>query len=240
MSIYQSVLLAHEEIANRTMAFHFQRPAGFIFKAGQAIDLILPNAPMVDAKHASHAFSLVSAPFEQTLVIATRMRDSTFKQALKMLTIGGQVEINGPFGSLTLHSDRLRPAIFIAGGIGITPFISMLRQASHDGLPRSLLLHYSNRHPADAAFFRELQNLEQQNANFQFLPTMTEMDASGKAWQGETGHINEAQVNKCAEGLNRPIFYVAGSPGMVAAVRELLNRIHIDDDDIRSEEFYGY
>ena len=132
MSTYHVRLQACEEIADGTMAFHFQRPAGFTFKAGQAIDLILPAATAADVASARHAFSLVSAPMEQELMIATRMRDSTFKRALKSLPIGSQVDIEGPFGSLTLHNDRARPAVFIAGGIGITPFMSVLRQATHD------------------------------------------------------------------------------------------------------------
>lgn len=240
MSTYHVRLQAREEIADGTMAFHFQRPAGFTFKAGQAIDLILPAATAADVASARHAFSLVSAPMEQELMIATRMRDSTFKRALKSLPIGSQVDIEGPFGSLTLHNDRARPAVFIAGGIGITPFMSVLRQATHDHLPHRLLMLYSNRRPEDAAFLPELQNLERQNENFRLSPTMTEMAKSAAPWQGETSQITEALLRKNVAGLHQPIFYVAGPPGLVAAMREVLNRIGIDDDDIRSEEFYGY
>jgi hypothetical protein len=82
-----------EEIASGTMAFHFGKPAGFDFKAGQAI---------------------VSAPFENELVIATRMRDSLYKHTLKELPPGSGVTIEGPSGSLVLHKDRSRPAAFIA------------------------------------------------------------------------------------------------------------------------------
>ncbi|WP_442909706.1 FAD-dependent oxidoreductase, partial [Hydrogenophaga sp.] len=147
MSTWQVLLQAREEVAGGTMAFYFQRPAGFAFKAGQAIDLILPATVAPGGQSQRHTFSLVSAPFESELVIATRMRDSAFKRALKMLPIGGLVEIEGPFGSLTLHNERARPAIFIAGGIGITPFMSMLRQATHDRLPQEMVLLYSNRRP---------------------------------------------------------------------------------------------
>jgi ferredoxin-NADP reductase len=240
MSTCQVLLQAREEVASGTMAFHFQRPAGFAFKAGQAIDLILPAAVAADGQNQRHAFSLVSAPFEHELVISTRMRDSVFKRALKMLPIGGLVEVEGPFGSLTLHNERARPALFIAGGIGITPFMSMLRQATHDRLPQEMVLLYSNRRPEDAAFLLELQNLARQNANFHLLPTMTEMDKSDRPWQGETSHITEDLLRKTMAGLQKPVFYAAGPPGLVAAMREVLNRVGINDDDIRSEEFYGY
>ena len=240
MSTCQVPLQAREEVASGTMAFHFQRPAGFAFKAGQAIDLILPAAVAADGQSQRHAFSLVSAPFEDELVITTRMRDSVFKRSLKMLPIGGRVEIEGPFGSLTLHNERARPALFIAGGIGITPFMSMLRQATHDRLPQEMVLLYSNRRPEDAAFLLELQNLERQNANFHLLPTMTAMDKSAMPWPGETSHITEELLRKTMNGLQKPVFYVAGPPGLVAAMCDVLNRVGVNDDDIRSEEFYGY
>ncbi|MFC5522256.1 FAD-dependent oxidoreductase [Polaromonas jejuensis] len=240
MNTCQVRLQAREEVAGGTMAFHFQRPTDFAFKAGQAIDLILPAAVAADGANQRHAFSLVNAPFENELVIATRMRDSVFKRALKMFPIGGQVEIEGPFGSLTLHNERARPAIFIAGGIGITPFMSVLRQATHDRLPQEMVLLYSNRRPEDAAFLLELQNLARQNANFQLLPTMTEMDKSDRPWQGETSHISKELLRKTMNGLQKPVFYAAGPPGLVAAMREVLNRVGVNDDDIRSEEFYGY
>jgi ferredoxin-NADP reductase len=103
-----------------------------------------------------------------------------------------------------------------------------------------MVLLYSNRRPEDAAFLLELQNLARQNANFHLLPTMTEMDKSDRPWQGETSHITEDLLRKTMAGLQKPVFYAAGPPGLVAAMREVLNRVGINDDDIRSEEFYGY
>ncbi|MBL8539970.1 MAG: FAD-dependent oxidoreductase, partial [Betaproteobacteria bacterium] len=130
MSTFEVKLQDREEVAEGTMAFHFEKPAAFDFKAGQAIDVILPKPPGDDVQGARHTFSIVTAPFESDLVIATRIRDSAFKRALKSLAMGSAVGIEGPFGSLTLHRDPARPAVFIAGGIGITPFVSMLRQAA--------------------------------------------------------------------------------------------------------------
>jgi ferredoxin-NADP reductase len=129
----QQIRLASKvAVADGTMAFHFAKPPGFTFKPGQAIDVVLGDPRGGDRRH---TFSLVSAPFEDELVVATRMRDSPFKRALGELEDGGAARLDGPFGSLTLHNDRSRAAVFIAGGIGITPFMSMLRQAAHDGRP---------------------------------------------------------------------------------------------------------
>ena len=233
-------LKGREQVAEGTTAFHFEKPAGFSFKPGQAIDIVLDTASS-DASHGRHTFSIVSAPFQDELVVATRMRDSAFKRALSSLPVGSRAKLEGPFGSLTLHNNRSRPAVFIAGGIGITPFISILRQAAHDHLPQQLLLIYSNRRPEDAAFLAELQELERQNNKFRLTATMTQMHKSNRHWHGETRLVDADLVRAVRQGLAaQPIYYVAGPPGMIEAVRQTLNRAGIDDDDIRSEEFFGY
>ena len=223
-------LRGHQDVADGTMAFHFDKPAGFTFKAGQAVELLLPD-PAGGAIDIGHAFSIVTAPFENDLVIATRMRASAYKNALRSLAPGAQVRLDGPFGSLTLHNKRSRAAVFIAGGIGITPFMSMLRQAARDGMPQRIALIYSNRRRQDAAFLGELEAMERANANFRLVTTMTE---EGGAL------VDVAAIAKAASGLPEPIFYVAGPPAMVEAMRKILGAAGIDDDDIRSEDFYGY
>jgi len=172
--------------------------------------------------------------------VATRMRDSAFKNALANLPVGSPAQVEGPSGSLTLHNKPDRAAILIAGGIGITPFMSILRHAAHDALPHRLVLLYSNHRPEDSAFLSELQLLEGENKNFRLVATMTRMGDSSSPWQGETGPIDEALLKRTAAELAAPIYYVAGPPAMVAGLRETLGRAGVDDDDIRSEDFYGY
>jgi ferredoxin-NADP reductase len=233
-------LRAARQVAAGTMAFHFDKPAGFVFKPGQAVDLVLPAARGADGEALRHAFSVVSAPFEDELVIATRMRDSAYKRALAAMPVGSRAVVEGPFGSLTLHRDRSRGAVFVAGGIGITPFMSILRQAARDPLSRSLALVYSNRRPEDAAFLAELQQLERDKRSFRLLATMTDMARSTASWSGETRRVDGALVASAAEGMTSPIHYLVGPPAMVEGVRKALAQAGIDDDDVRSEEFYGY
>jgi ferredoxin-NADP reductase len=238
---HESRLRGREEVATGTMAFHFEKPAGFAFKPGQAIDVVLADPPdLAGLQSARHTFSIVSAPFENELVIATRMRASPYKLALKALPIGSRLGIEGPFGSLTLHNERARPAVFIAGGIGITPFMSILRQATRDRLPQQLVLLYSNRRPEDAAFLAELQQLERSNETFRLVATMTEVGDLRGPWNGQTGLLDRSLIKTAAAGLPAPIYYVAGPPGLVEAMRQTLNGAGIADDDIRSEDFYGY
>ncbi len=241
MTEYASTLLSRDEIAEQTMAFHFARPADFDFKPGQAIDLVLPaSVDTADDANRRHAFSIVSAPFEDELVVATRMRDSVFKRALRSLHVGAQVTIDGPFGSLGLHKDSARAGVLIAGGIGITPFVSMLRTAAQNHQQHRLTLLYSNRRPEDAAFLAELQRLEAQNTHFRLLATMTQMSASSRPWDGLTGPIDSERIQSVLGELPRPIFYVTGPPAMVEAMHQSLAQAGIDDDDVRSESFYGY
>lgn len=233
-------LQRREEVAHGTMAFHFDKPAGFVFKPGQTIDLILPDPAVAGTDSGRHTFSIVSAPHQDELVVTTRMRDSAFKNAMARLPIGGAAEIEGPFGSLTLHNRPDRAAVLIAGGIGITPFMSMLRHAAHDALPHRLVLLYSNRRPEDSAFLSELQRLEGENPNFRLVATMTRMGGSRLPWMGDTGTIDAALLKRVTAELTNPVYYVAGPPTMVGALRDMLEQAGVDGDDVRSEEFYGY
>jgi ferredoxin-NADP reductase len=238
MPSYQVKVTGREQLAEGTLAFRFEKPAGFHFKAGQAVVLELLDPPAADGQK-RRTFSLVSAPFESALVIATRMRDTPFKRALKTLPDGASLKLLGPIGQFTL-ADAARPAVFIAGGIGITPFMSMLRQAARDRSPQRLLLLYSNRRPEDAAFLAELRELERQNDNFRLFATMTDMSNSAHKWDGETGFVNADLIGRCAGGLIAPLYYLVGPPAMVVAMQETLRGAGVGDEDIRSEEFYGY
>ena len=222
------------------MAFHFEKPPGFAFKAGQALAWTLIDPPETDDVGVMRNFSIASAPGEADLMIATRMRDTAFKRVLKTMPLGTEVRIVGPFGSLTLHQNAARPAVFLAGGIGITPFRSMLRQAAEQKLPHHLFLFYSNRRPEDAAFLEEMEKLEKENPNYKFIGTMTDMAGSNRVWRGETGLINQEMLAKYIGDLAAPIYYIAGPPAMVAAMRQTLSVVSVNSDDVRAEEFAGY
>ena len=204
------------------------------------MDLTLLNPPVTDAEGNTRAFSIASAPFDNDLMIATRMRDTAFKRVLRKATPGQQVKIDGPSGSFVLHRKSGKPVVFLAGGIGITPFLSIIRQAGHDQSPHHMYLFYSNRRPEDAAFLDLLSEASKQNPNFHLIATMTEMDKSHREWKGETGFINKDMLTKHLPSLQGPIYYLAGPPAMVAAMRRMLIEAGVDEDDIRTEEFAGY
>ncbi len=233
-------LLSRGIVAEGTMAFHFAKPSGFSFKAGQAADLTLLNPPETDSEGNIRTFSIASPPFEDQLTFATRMRHTAFKRSLKTAPVGTEINIASASGSFTLHKNANKQAVFLAGGIGITPFLSIVRQADHDQLPHKLYLFYSNRRPEDAAFLDILQGLEKTNPNFRLSATMSEMAHSGREWTGETGFIDGEMLARHLGPLQGPIYYIAGPPPMVAAMRLMLVGAGVDEDDIRSEEFGGY
>ena len=238
--IFMAKLKSRQEVAEGTMAFHFEKPAGWTFKAGQFIDITLLEPSETDTEGNTRGFSIASAPQEETIMVATRMRDTAFKRVLRILPLDTAVKIEGPFGNLTLHNNAARPAVLLAGGIGITPFRSILFRAAKEKLPHRIFLFYSNRRPEDAPFLGSLQQLENENPYYKLIATMTGMENSHQPWHGETGLINEELLARYLRDAVLPIYYIAGPAGMVKGLHTMLNDAGVDDDDIRTEEFVGY
>jgi ferredoxin-NADP reductase len=240
MGVYTVKLLKHHQVAEGTMAFYFATPSGFDFAAGQTIDVTLIDPPETDAEGNTRTFSLASAPHEPHLMVATRLRDTAFKRTLKTLQPGTEVKIEGPFGSFTLQRKTTRPAVMLTGGIGITPFRSMIVRATKANTGHSLFLFYSNHRPEDAAFLDELGELARRHPNLTLVATMTNLTKSHAPWSGEKEHISVEMLMKYVTDLADPIYYIAGPPGMVAAMKEMLNEAGVDEDDVKSEDFPGY
>jgi ferredoxin-NADP reductase len=233
-------LMDRKEVAEGTMSFRFEKPSGWIFKAGQYLDMTLLDPSETDSEGNVRSFSIASAPHEETLMVATRMRDTAFKRVLRTMPIGTPVRIEGPSGDLILQNDSTRAAVFLAGGIGITPFRSIVHWAAKEKLPQRVFLFYSNRRPEDAAFLADLQSLEKDSPKYKLIASMTEMEKSHQPWNGETGLINQEMLGRHLKGAASPIYYIAGPPAMVKGLQEMLRKARIKDDDIRVEEFAGY
>ena len=238
--IYKSKVLESREVARETMEFTLEKPEGFVYQSGQTIDITLIDPTETDGKGNIRTFSLVSAPHEPVLKIAMRIRESAFKRVLKSLGNDTELCIEGPFGSFALHKKVERPAVFMAGGIGITPFFSMIKDATERKLENKIILFYSNRKPGDAAFLNELQSLQSANPNFTLVATMTDIEADDNSWSGEKGRIDENMIRRHVAENTSPIYYLVGPQVMVEAMRTILNKMNVDSDDIRFEEFAGY
>ena len=237
---YPSRLLSRTEVAKDTLAFQFQRPRSFLFRPGQFIDLALRGVPGSGPHGLTHTFSIASSCFASAILLATRMRESPFKRALSALPLGTEVSIRGPMGSFVLHNDVSRPAVLLAGGIGIVPFMSMLSSAAIDKAHPPVFLFYANRRIEDAAFMDTLWDLEMSTRSFHFVPTFTRIEPGNGGWRGATGPIDARLLSKHISNLQDPIYYVAGPPGMVAGAHQTLVELAVPEEDIRTEHFAGY
>lgn len=240
MNQFDTRLLRSETVAEGTMAFHFARPAGFHFTAGNAVNLTLVDPPETDGKGDTRTFSIVSAPAENELTFATRLRDSAFKRVLRNARAGASARLGEPGGEFTLDAGDTRPAVFLAGGIGITPFVSMSRHAANEQLVRPIWLFHSNRRPEDAPFLAELSALEQRNRRYRFIGTMTDMAKSMRPWDGERGFINRPMLERHLGDISSAVYYIAGPPALVEAMQQMLAGAGIAPDAVRTDEFYGY
>lgn len=213
-----------KEIATSTLQVTFQVSEQFTFTPGQYIFVDLINPPV--KRH----FSIVNSPDEKGIVtIATRIRDSGFKKSLKELPVGTEVELGPISGSFILPEDASRPLIFIAGGIGITPYISMLRYVKNHNLNYKITLLYSNRDQAGTAYFEEVKN-------FKSILTMTE----DPNWNGEKRRIDANFIKEYFPNINSYGYFVVGPPPMVEAVQKALLEAGVEINNITIENFTGY
>ena len=232
-------LINKEYIANETLKFVFARPDGFDFRAGQFGDLTLINPPETDEEGNTRGFSIASAPYEDNLMFATRLRDSAFKRVLKDLPLGSEVKLDAPYGDYTLHKTASTPAVFIIGGIGVTPVRSMIAQATHQKTSHKITLIHANKTPDDAPFTSDFIQFAKDNPNFRFIPVFSNSDDS-QITGAEYGRVNSDMLKKHVEDIHKAIYYLSGPEGMVKAMRQMLVELEVNEDNIKTEEFAGY
>src|SRR6266852_2809985 len=241
---FEVALKGKKQIAAGTMAFVFEKPNGFQFRAGQHIRMTLIDPSETDNEDNSRFFSLASTPQDADLVIAMRMRDTAFKRVLGRMQIGEtaliQILLDVPDGAFALHEDASKPAVMLAGGIGVVPAYSMIKDTTERKLPHEIFLFYSNRRPEDAPFLDELDHLAQQHPSFQLMATMTKPEKSAKTWRGETGYIDHSMLERYVDDLKSPIYYLAGLPEMVSAMKTMLKDSGVNEENIRAEAFSGF
>jgi ferredoxin-NADP reductase len=240
MPYCRAILKRRDSLCNGTTVLYLEKPDGFAFRPGQFANFTLDSPIAIDAGGSTRTLSIASAPHEKDLMVAMRMRDTGFKRAASASPIGTPFLLEGPYGNLILQRDTARPAVFLAGGIGITPFRSMIRHATEVGSAHKISLFYSIRRVEEAAFLKELREIQELNPRFKFIPTITHPGEIPPHWRGEGGHITESMLTKWLPDFQAPIFYIAGPPGMVTGMRQMLCEADVSDDDIRAEEVAGY
>jgi ferredoxin-NADP reductase len=208
------------------------------FRPGQYFFVTLPDVGHQDDKGLRRHITVVTSPNEKgVLGLATRLRDSAFKRTLRELEVGAEVDVEAPKGTFALPEDPSRPLVFVAGGIGITVFRSMLRYIREERLPYRVTLIYSNRDRESAAFLDELHELEAELPDLRLILTMTQ----DPDWDGETRKVDAEFFQDYLRGdLNGFTFLVAGPPGMTEGVQKALEQAGAKEENVIAERFSGY
>ena len=201
----------------------------------------LYNDPEGPLRH----FTIASSPTENFIMISTRIRDTPYKKRLSSLEEEkARVKVRGPLGKFVLHEEYSKPAILLSGGIGVTPFRSMIKYATDKQLPIKIVMFDSNRDEANILYKNEFDECLKNNKNLKIIYTITgEGQPPLGHWEGEAGRIDKTMITKYVseDELNKSIFYICGPPAMLNALQNILNeKLKISEDRVKIEEFTGY
>lgn len=226
MGLYDVQLLARRTLTPDILEVTFSRPDGFRFAAGQYVQLGVPRLLRGDPRGRSRVFSLVSAVDDDTLTVAFRRSGSGFKSTLAELPIDAPLRMEGPHGHTTFRPGFERPLVLIAGGVGITAFLSMLRLAHDIGHTHPIDLIAVNRSPDVAPYrsaVRELAasvGIRATDADRAKLPAML-----------------QALVRRHGD---ESLWFVSGPPGMAATTHELAHELGIEEHRLHGDAYIGY
>lgn len=224
-------------VATGTLSVTFEVSAPFSFKPGQYVFVTLPKLNYPDERGPRRQFSINNSPSQKGIItITTRLSDSGFKKTLNELAIGTEVELGPIAGIFTLPESTDKPLVLIAGGIGITPFLSILRYLREVRLPYNITLIYSNRNQAAAAYLEELQLLSTYLPTYKLIATMTE----DPDWEGESRKVDASFIADYLPKANSYLYMVVGPPGMVDAIRAVQAEVGVSEENIKFENFTGY
>jgi ferredoxin-NADP reductase len=223
-----SSILERREVAEKTPEVSFKRPADYQFEAGQYAQVIIPELLYPDQRGSSRVFSIVSSPTDNSrITIAFRDSGSGYKRTLIEAPLGYDIVIRGPFGSnFTLPEDRVVNVVFIAGGIGITPFLSMSSLATEKKLSLPITLLYANRNEKSAAYLKEIGDIVSRNPNFTV--------------KNKFGKVDENFIRKNVKDVLTCEWYIAGPPAMVEHSKSIILSLGVGLDRIHTERFTGY
>ena len=241
-------LLSKEKLQETDiMTFRFSR-GGIDHNAGQYAFFKLDGVDG-DTKGPIRHFSITSSPTEQDFIqISTRIRDTQYKQKLASLEEGTEILAWGPSGEFVLHEDHSKPAVFLSGGIGVTPFRSMIKYATDKQLPIKIIMFDSNRNEQNILYKDEFDRCANQNKNVKIVYTITEEEEGQKSddttnGSGEHGRIDRSMLERhlTKDEVANAVFYICGPPGMLKAMQELLQQeLQIPKDRLKVEAFTGY
>lgn len=224
------------EIIPRTVdvtSYRFPRPQELTYKPGQYFFITIKQGD----KELTHHFSFSSSPTEKDhFEFTKKFTDHEYSMALKAAKVGDWARIDAPYGQFTFEGEHPKIAL-LAGGIGITPFISICKNATDKRLNSKIILFYGCRTENDIAFKQELEKMQEQNKNLNIIFMINEASSQ---WKGATGVINAEMIKNELPDYNDNLFYVCGPPPMVKAMETLIESIGLPKTQLKLEYFTGY
>ena len=219
--------------------FVFTPSQRLAFQPGQYVEWTLAH-PHPDSRGNRRYFTLASSPTEDAVHLGVRFYDhgSSFKTAMHALNgrtplVGGQVA-----GDFTLPADPKQKLVFIAGGIGITPYRSMLKYLLDTKQRRDIVLFYVNRHAADIVY-RDVLSEAQARLGVRILYTLTDTTAIPRDWPGASGRITERMIQEAVPDYRERTFYISGPPELVRSSEHTLRTLGVKQHQIRKDFFPG-
>ncbi len=225
--ILDTKIIAHNNVAEGTHEVTLARPSEFSFSAGQHIQIKLPSLVKSDPKGLTRLFSIASSPDELGYIrIVFRKSDSGFKETLTSLPVGSPIIVEQASGNFILPHQPKRPHIFVAGGVGISPFMSYLHQNISESWTYPIVLYYGNQNPESAAYLTELKQMTKLQNNFVF----------NEIYKKPTSNLFAKLTGKHLDAM----WWVVGPPAMVSTTVYGLKSGGVSTQDIITESFEGY
>jgi len=234
------ILKEIRDVADGTRLFIFDKPEGYTFKAGQYVALEVPKMEgiEIDPRGLIRSLSIASAPFESELYFAMRNGESSFKQVCWQLVPGATVTITKAVGFFVLPADEdARPVVFVAGGIGITPVRSILKQAEYEKSNRNFTILYSNRFTKDAAFDEEVRGITL--PDFRYITVLSRSEEPRARENDERGYICAETIQKYIKDIPGCLYYIVGSPQFSDAIEKTLIDLGVPKENRHMDPFTG-
>jgi ferredoxin-NADP reductase len=227
------------QIAPDTYEFAFARPRKFVFEPGQYMEWTL-SPEGSDSRGNRRYFTLASAPTERELKLGVKFsqKSSTFKKTLLSMDSEQEVIASQLAGDFVLPDNPRQKCVFIAGGIGITPFRSMIKYLLETHQRRPIVLFYSNK-TVDDIVYKDIFDRAEKELGIKTIYTVTDTHNLPQKWEGNIGRITPQWIKKYVPGYKNYIFYISGPISMINSFKDTLRFLGIKEPQIKIDYFSG-
>ncbi len=228
------------EVASGVYDFGFGEGQLLSFKPGQYMEWTLAQK-RVDGRGNRRYFTIASSPTESGLTIGVKFypNPSTFKKQLVEMKGGDNIVAAQLAGDFTMPRNKKKKLVFIAGGIGVTPFRSMIKYLTDTGEKRDIVLLYSNKTPQDIAY-KEIFDEAQRKLGIKVIYIVTDAQSATPDFKGKIGRIDQKMIESEIPDYQERYFYVSGPHNMVSSFNDELKNIGIHRSHIKEDYFPGF